>query len=273
MTKKEEYYLLKCNFHTHFFESYRNDARIMVDAYHDAGYDCIALTEHCCFLKDLDVEKEAKAYAEEKYGRDFIVVVGEELNFKISKNHRSYGMDMIGLFLGEYIYCGYMSGDNLDLANFMTAREALDKVHAQGGLGIIAHDNLTATFFHAKDFGEGEGIWAWNFRKNLPIDGWEIGNSHTLNLMLSHPHESVAEGYITMANSDAHGVKDIKPRGICCTYLFVTDKTPECLKESLLKKRTVADCNGKLYGEQQWVDLYITYQERGNVRSGNLRYS
>ncbi len=178
-------------------------------------------------------------------------------------------MDMIGLFLDEYIYCGYMSGDPLDLAKFITARQALDMVHAQGGLGIIAHDNLTATFFHAQDYGEGEGLWTWEFRHDLPIDGWEIGNSHTPYLMLSHPQESVEEGYITMANSDAHGVPDIKPRGICCTYLFVTDKTPEGIKDSLLKKRTVADCNGKLYGEQRWVDLYIAYRGKGTMRPRN----
>jgi len=244
---------------------------MMVDAYHDAGYDCIALTEHCCYLNDLEVEKRAKAYAEEKYGTDFIVIVGEELNFTIGKNQRLYGMDMIGLFLEEYIYCGYRSGDILDLAKFISARSALDEVHAQGGLGIIAHDNLTASFFHAMDYGAGEGLWTWDHRRDLPIDGWEIGNSHTLSLMLSHPQESVAEGYITMANSDAHNVAEIMPRGICSTSLFVTAKTPECIKESLLKKRTVADCNGQLYGEQRWIDLFLAYQKLGNRGPGNGR--
>lgn len=278
--KEKTFYILKCNFHTHFNEFYGNSgAKTMVDAHHDAGYDCIALTEHCGFLKDLDVVKEAKAYAEKKYGQNFIVITGEELNFKISKNDRSYGMDMIGLFLDKYIYCGWKRGDNPDAANFITAGDAFDRVHAQGGIGIIAHDNLTATVWHAKSFGKGEGVWTWDFRKNLPIDGWEIGNgmgyygqiAPELNLMLSHPQESVDEGYIVMANSDAHCVENIKPLGICCTYLFVAEKTYGNVKEALLKRRTVADCNGELFGERRWVNLLR--QERDNVGEGKNVYS
>lgn len=263
MSKKEEFYLLKCNFHTHYFEFYGKNAKIMVDAYHDAGYDCIALAEHTCFLKDLEVEKEAKAYAEKKYGQEFIVIVGEEINFDINKNGRIYRKDAIALFLDKYIFCGIRHPDNNDPPNIISAGEAFDKVHAQGGIVIIAHDSHTAWRGEFYD-GKGKQIWTWDFREDFPIDGWEIGNgsayyganiANAPDSMLSHPQETVDEGYIVMANSDAHNVTDIKSRGICYTYLFVTEKTTESIKEALLEKRTVAYCNGKLFGEQRWLDL------------------
>ena len=73
-----EQYLLKCNFHTHYFETYGDRPEIMVDAHYEAGYDCIALTEHDIQISDLKGEQRAQAYAQDKYGSDFLVIVGEE---------------------------------------------------------------------------------------------------------------------------------------------------------------------------------------------------
>lgn len=261
--KKEGFYVLKCNLHTHFFESYGNDAKIMVDAYRDDGYDCIALTEHDYYLKDLEVEKAARAYAEKKYGQEFIVIIGEEIYFELGKNDRKYRKEMTALFLDKYISCGRQSPDDDDPPDLISAGKAFEKIHAQGGIAIIAHDSLTVWRGEFYD-GKGKQIWAWDLRKDLPIDGWEIGNgiahyganiANAPDRMLSHPRESVNEGYISVANSDAHNAKDIKPYGICHTYLFVTERTTNGIKEALLEKRTVADCNGELFGEQRWLNL------------------
>jgi hypothetical protein len=257
--QREELHLLKCNLHTHFFESYGNDPRRMIDAHHDAGYDCVALTEHCGYLEDLDVARDAVAYSEETYGPDLIVIVGEELNFRVTHKGQSYGMDMIGLFLDRYIYCGDTRGIDPDPSGFVTAAEALDNVHSQGGIGIIAHDNYTSWLGRR----EQNRVRAWDFRGNWALDGWEVGNGLVYDqhdesgtdLMLSHPQESVDEGYIVVANSDAHSTEDVERCGICSTLVFAAERTAEGVREALLNRRAVADCNGHLYGRREWVDL------------------
>lgn len=258
------YQILKCNLHTHFEESYGNSgARIMVDAYQKAGYDCIALTEHCGFMTTLDVAKEAREYAADRYGDSFVVVVGEELNFKVNDSGILCAMDLVGLFLDEFIGCGWTGGEDVGTAKFPTAEEALSAIHSQGGIGIVAHDALTAIGWHAADFGMENPLWTWDIRKGLPFDGWEVGNaagydSRTAegrDLMLSHPQESVDEGYIVTASSDAHSVDHVESHSFCRTYLFVTERTTEGIKKALMDRRTVADCKGQLFGRPEWVGL------------------
>jgi predicted metal-dependent phosphoesterase TrpH len=38
--------MLKCDLHTHCYESDGRDATAVVNAHRAAGYDCVALTEH-----------------------------------------------------------------------------------------------------------------------------------------------------------------------------------------------------------------------------------
>ncbi len=112
--------ILKCNLHTHFYEYYRNDAKRMVDSYHDGSYDSIALTEHCGFRESSGFTEKACAYLFEKYGEEFLVVLGQELNFSISTENRHDGIDLLGLFLTEHIDCGWSSGRDPKVSEFIT---------------------------------------------------------------------------------------------------------------------------------------------------------
>lgn len=258
MVDGQERYLLKCSFHTHFAETYGNSAEIMVDAYYKAGYDCIALTEHDDVIKDLEGEKRAQLYAKKKYGSDFLVIVGEELAFSDRNNSGCDVREVLGLFLSEYILTGRKK--QTDYGSLIDGQKALNEIHRQGGIAIICHDNWIIWYLEC--LGLGKQAWMWDFRHRLPIDGWEVGNGIAAlekkadrELMLSHPQESVDERYIVLASSDAHRIEEIEPCGICYTYVFANQRTLDEVKEALLDRRTVAYCNGMMYGTGRLVCL------------------
>ena len=259
--------ILKCNLHTHFWEYYQAGAMRMVEAYRDAGYDCIALTEHCGFEDSFGETLSAAARSAERYGNEFLVIPGEELNFRISIDGRHYGMDLVGLFLTDHIPCGWTSEREPDTADFITGGEALDRIREQGGIGILAHDRLTAELWHPRSFGVGQGIMAWDFREQLAFDGWEVGNGIARRegdalgreLALSRPEESVAEGYIVTASSDAHRVEDVGPLRNYRTYLPVEERSVEGVRAALLERRAVAYCDGRLFGGDRMVEVVGEY--------------
>lgn len=282
-----EFYLLKCNFHTHFAETYGNGAKVMVDAYYKAGYHCIALTEHDDCIKDLQPEKEAQAYAKKKYGSDFLVIVGEEVAFDDSENTGEPSRELLALFIDSYIDCGRDSGVDYSVASTpaITLNPLLQEIHKQGGIAIVCHDNWLRWLYNChlpaqkekikvkkfEDYKNGarSAKWFWDYRKGKEIDGWEVGNGGGLyrehldgvSYMLSHPRESVDENYIVLSNSDAHCVNyhgepdTFRLLNRCHTYVFAKDRSVEGIKEALLQRRTVACCDGTLYGKAKWLEL------------------
>jgi hypothetical protein len=256
----QEYHLLKCNFHTHYFESYGDRPEVMVDAHYEAGYHCVALTEHDIQISDLDGEKRAQAYAQQKYGSDFLVIVGEELAFNDSKVSGCMVREMLALFLDDFIVSGRKFVRDYD--SLVETRAALDEVHRQGGIAIICHDNWLDWFLEYA--GLGKYPWMWGFREGLPIDGWEVANGvgglvnseqAGRDLTLSHPHETVAEGYIPLADSDAHKAEDIPLcQDTCFTYVFAHERTVAGVKEALLNRRVVAVNRGEVYGPEKLVE-------------------
>lgn len=259
--KIERFHILKCDFHVHFTEAYGSDARPMIDAFHQARYDCIALTDHADLLKDLSSEKEAQIYARKRYGSDFLVITGLEisLNDEVSSDAMRH---LVALFIEKHIN----PPRETDLeASLITT---LDRIHRQKGLGIIVHDHRGVARLYEKGVEYPE--WIWDYRKGKAIDGYEIGNGsgyyerspYGSNCMLSHPQESIDEGYITLAGSDAHDVQQIADRSVCCTYVFTLDKTIEAVKEALLARRTLSYCNGILYGQERWFNIVKTGGEK-----------
>ena len=259
----QERYILKCNFHTHYAEHNGDNAEIMVDGYYEAGYDCIALTEHDNVIKDLAGEKRAQRYAQEKYGSDFLVIVGLELVFNDRDNSGCDAREVLGLFLSEYIPTGRKS--TRDYGSVFDGPTALGEIHRQGGIAIICHDNWMVWSLEHQA-GLGKHPWMWDFRHGLDIDGWEVGDGlcslqegADRDLMLSHPQESVDEGYIVVADSDAHRTMEIEQCAVCRTYVFAESKTLDGVKAALLDRKTVAWCKGKMYGAENLVCLLEEY--------------
>ncbi len=255
MKKIKGYYMLKCNLHTHFIEHHGEHPEIMVDAYHDAGYDCIALTDHFDKIDDLSLEIRAQKYAEEKYGDDFLVLIGLELALP-DRDYPGSMRHVVGLFLKKHIPKEIFR-ENMDLDTSLNI--ALNEIHSQDGVAVVVHDHRCLSHWE----GEGKPDWIWDHRKGKEIDAWEVGNGSGYyenlpdgsNCMLSHPLESVNEGYIVVADSDAHDTKEMKKKNICYTYVYVKEQTISGVKEALMGRRTVASCNGLLYGQEEYIDL------------------
>jgi len=255
------FHILKCDFHVHFTEAYCSDARPMIDAFYQAGYDCIALTDHADLLKDLSSEKEAQTYARKRYGSNFLVITGLEisLNDEVSSDAMRH---IVALFIESHI--DPPQETDLDASLITTVA----RIHRQKGLGVIAHDHRGVARLYEKGVKYPE--WIWDYRKGKSIDGWQIGNGSGYyeksfdgsNCMLSHPQESIDEGYITLAGSDAHDVQQIADRSVCWTYVFTLDKTIEAVKEALLARRTLSYCNGILYGQERWFNIVKTGGEK-----------
>jgi len=229
------YTILKCDFHSHYHQ-YGDRAEVMVDAYFNQGYDCMALTEHSHRMQDLDIELKMGDYVEEKYGSDFVYIVGEEIDFSIEECSGHLG----SLFLEEYINPKTENGKMIPLSRIV------DVVHEQGGIAFIAHD---VNWEH------------WKRRKQCRIDGWEVGSPYFNNrkaekstFLSSRLDEVAEEGYITLSNTDSHSVEDLGEWGrICHTYVFAHEKSVEGVKEALSARRTVAYFGGLLFGEEEWV--------------------
>jgi hypothetical protein len=146
----------------------------------------------------------------------------------------------------------------------------LDLIHEQGGIAVVAHDAWGAWYDRRHD-GKEHGLWVWDRRHGLPIDAWEVGNgwarfeknAPALDLMLSHPQESVDEGYIVLASSDVHAANQVQRLGACRTYVFVAERSAAGVKEALLSHRTVGYCDGQVYGREEWVDRWRAASTRG----------
>lgn len=235
-----EYEILKCDFHVHYYESYKQDAHIMVDAFAEHGYDCIALAEHNT-VTNLDGVKRMVDYCREKYGDSLLIIVGEEIeNWGARKTDH-----LLALFLNEYVTVA----DSLE--------ETIDRIHAQEGIAILAHDAWS-------NYDMPDEKWHWASRDKYNLDGWEIanGSGHTRNLSsgkdytFSHPQETIDEGYIFLSNSDAHTVEQIPSRGKCHNYVFVKERSTAGVKDALLQRRIVCNCNDKIYGYPKYVEMY-----------------
>ena len=252
------YEVLKCNFHCHF--SWHNQLMLRrpsglstLRAFHDAGFDVVALTEHSK-ESNLGLEKETqKAWADADDHDALLVVVGCELSFGQDARGRFGGGDCVALFLEDYVDCLSAPGCSAQPLEWV-----MDKVHAQGGLAIIAHH----TSSHSRTR-TGEGLWHW--RKKFPIDGWEIFNGSCSfagrpEVAFSHPEEAVEEDCVALSAADSHTPFQANCSCASCTYVFVAERSLEALKEALIHRRVVAFCDGFLYGKPDWVERFKAWR-------------
>lgn len=257
--------MLKCNFHAHYYESYGRDATAVVEAHRTAGYDCVALTEHFCFLPDLEVEENARRAERARGGEELIVIVGEEASFALAGEGGVYGKDVVCLFLNQVIRCELdpHPAPSTEVGPLIPLSKGLDLIHAQRGIAVVAHD-AWGVWWDRRFDGKEQGLWVWDCRHGLAIDAWEVGNGWAtfeknapgLELMLSHPQKSVDEGYIVLANSDAHAADQVGRLGACCTYVFVSERSAEGVKDALLHRRCVASCDRQVFGREEWVERW-----------------
>jgi predicted metal-dependent phosphoesterase TrpH len=225
---------LKCDFHVHYIELMPDNPEAMIDKYHALGYDCIVLTEHDQYL-NVELQERLIQYAERRYGDELLVGFGEELTFWEDHDRGFNGGDVLGLFTKEKI----------QYEKHHLPERSIREIREQGGIAISAHDN--ASNMKTKTSG------IWGIRKELEPDGFEIVNAGKKERGFTHPDEAVAEGYICLANTDAHNVDQLEKGCHTHTIAYAKERSILAVKEALEDRRTVAVCGNRLFGREEWV--------------------
>jgi len=162
--------MIKCDLHIHSkysFDSLANPGKI-VDLALKRGIRCIAIADHGNIRGSL----EAAAYAREN-SLPILIIISEEVKSKSG--------DILGLNIKEPI------------PDHIPAQNAIDRIHAQGGIAVAAHPF---------------GLWC-GFKDNLEnyahqLDGVEIINASVF--AGNKPAENFAQKHnlAFTAGSDAH---------------------------------------------------------------------
>lgn len=193
------------------FDSRLNPDRVIARAKR-RGLDAIAVTDHDV----IDGALETRARA----GGDLLVIIGEEIT-------TSSG-DVIGLFLREKIAT-------------MNAMEAVDAIHAQGGVAVLPHPFMKSMGIEEKVARALDGVEGFNARYSPPPrDLDNVGDRRAL--------EFAAEYDLTLtASSDAHRYRDI---GRARTVIPAANLDE--VKDALLKGRTTLGALPRTAVEDLW---------------------
>jgi len=256
----EKLFVLKCDFHSHFIE-YHPDPMYTMGMLHEAGYDCIALTEHNHLLTDLSMEQRFAVAAREMFGSDFLVIVGEEVTMDDTANSGHEGIHVLSLFPKYHVDTLI---DKAPRNRFMPVAQAMPLLRDAGGLMFLNHDIFSNYYAkHKLDT-------RWIHRDAYDIDGWEAGNGSvgdwlnderfptTLenNLCLEAPAQALAEGYILLSNTDLHGeLPDLGIRRDYYNIVFAKERSLSGVREAIEARRNIAVCGDKRIGLPESIAL------------------
>ncbi len=169
-------------------------------------------------------------------GYDLLLIKGCEMA-RDSKTHGHFNC----LFL-----------DDINSLYAFDLKEALEKVHKQGG--IITHnhpgwnrDTSDMTPFHHEVYDAGL------------IDGVEVANGYSFYPPVVR--RCVERKLFMVGCSDVHGITAHK-YGDCGVYrtmtlIFAKENTESAIREALLKRRTLAYSGGDLIGEEMWLNAFL----------------
>jgi hypothetical protein len=123
-----------------------------------------------------------------------------------------------------------------------SAADAIDEIHAQGGVAIAAHPFAS--------------LWAsYDARAMQHLDGVEVLHPMVFfsRRLAGEMREFYARGiYAPIGDSDYRG---LGPAGICRTYIFARQRTEQGVLDAIRKRHTVVYDQGQYFGEPQFIDL------------------
>ena len=139
-----------------------------------------------------------------------------------------------------------------------SAADAIDAIHAQGGVAIAAHPIAS--------------LWAgYDARALQNLDGAEV--LHPLVYASRRQAREIREFY-ARGNFAAIGSSDYRglgSAGVCRTYVFARERTEQGVLEAIRDRHTVVYDQGIYYGEQPFIDLarrdkLVSLDEAAGVR-------
>jgi hypothetical protein len=130
----------------------------------------------------------------------------------------------------------------------LSAREAIDVIHAQGGVAIAAHPV--------------PGSWRDPDEEALRrLDGAEVAHQSVTRFSRSRDEflqfferlQSINPAAAPIGSTDFHMAA---PLGLCRTYVFASERSARAVLEAIRQGRTVArDARGELYGRPAEVAM------------------
>ena len=223
--------VLKCDFHSHSTYSAGEGQYTptqLVDIYKNAGYDVLALTDHNTTTGFAEAQAEGQ-----KVG--LTVIRGEEIDPSWPDGSMKH---IVALFMQSTV------PQNLPTSE---VKGYFDMIHAQGGLGIVAHAWL-----------------AWNNWKGYVnatyIDGWETGTAwqtvDSRSLMMWVYNTSDIYLFV-------HDFADHTQLGTITqnwTYVLAENNTEAGVREAVESKRIVLCEGNNYYGSSNTLSLFIQNQ-------------
>lgn len=250
----QNYIVIKAQFHTHSTYSGGDFSPAqLVDMYKNAGYDCIAITDYNTLYGCFAGVEEAKAKGKEL---GMIVIGGQEIISQFPLvDYQVVWKHVTALFLKSPI--SYLS----QILRTNEVKPIFDAIHAQNGLGIIAHSWQQNEYVICGTTGS---PW-WQFRDQPFVDGWEIFNWGP-GMTSSEIDKVIEEDKVYLCGHDLHFPNQV-PMQDEYTLLFCYDRTEESVKEALSSQRTVVYRYGKVYGTSEALELYrqLTCKAYANV--------
>jgi hypothetical protein len=222
-----EYFVLKASFHTHttYSDGFYSPQDV-VEMYHDAGYDCIAITDHNTTAGISEAKTTGSSY-------DMIIIGGEEVSYFFPDGTP---MHIVALFINNTINPGTYN-----------VSWYFEQIHLQNGLGEVAHPWVyTPEWDITFNWTETKWFPYWN---ESYIDGFELSkywSNATFNMILDN-------GNFVTFNHDFHSGT------IPTTYytlVFATEKSEAGIKEALLQQRVVCISGSKAWGTSEALALY-----------------
>lgn len=188
-----------------------------------------------------DVPAEAR-----RQGLDAVAVTGH--NETISGKAARWWQHMAGgatVIAGEEIHGPRFhliaAGIHSTISWRLSASDAIDEVHRQGGIAIAAHPTV--------------GMWPAYRDVMAKLDGSEVAHP----LMFGHEEfrrafeEFFVRGKASpIGSSDFHGPG---PIGVCRTYVFARDDSEQAILDAIRAHRTVVMDGGRAYGDPVWIAL------------------
>jgi len=246
-SQQSDYVVIKAAFHLHTSYSLSEGNLTptqLVDAYADAGYNCIALTDHSSELNASSFSAEMAEAKAEGAIRGVIVIAGEEIVSQFPMQNGSVvWKHVLGLFMTQYIAEVNSTYKNNEVQYYF------DAIHGQGGLGIVAHswqlnDQIVC--------GSSASPW-WQYINSSFIDGWEIFNWGP-GMTEDEIDSVINRGKVYVCSHDYGGNGPVPTWEY--NILYCPNNTEAGVEDALINQRNVVYHYGNIYGSQQALSLY-----------------
>lgn len=225
------YQVLAADFHAHsstWSDGTLTPAGLLFEARRQ-GLDAIAITGH-----NQVVDGKMGRWLSQRFGGP-TVLAGEELH---GPDHH-----VIAVGIERYVDWSLPLGDQID------------EIHRQGGIAIAAHPFVR---FNPK-FDDASVAKLDGSEMCHPAAYWRVTRGKDLERFRARAQDTLA----AIGSSDFHGFGRV---GICRTYVFARDDSPEAILEAVRARRTVVyGVDGEAYGDPALAALAAAHPELREV--------